>query len=159
MEEADLRILELIHADFPVSPNPYRVLAQKLGLEEDFVFARASRLFQEGTIRRIGPVIPAEELGLVGTLAAVACPHERVDEVARVVNAYPEVSHNYLRTDPQGRVPYNMWFTIAAPSEERLQEILREIKESTGLAVLCLPSRRNFKLRMNLYLEKEPGIE
>ena len=59
-----------------------------------------------------------------------------------VVNEYQEVSHNYLRPNESG---YNLWFTVSA-SEERIQEILQEIKIRTGREMLVLPTGRIFKI-------------
>jgi len=59
-----------------------------------------------------------------------------------VVNQYQEVSHNYLRPNASG---YNLWFTVSA-SDERIQEILEEIKRLTGRAMLVMPTGRIFKI-------------
>jgi len=72
-------------------------------------------------------------------LAALAVPPERFDEVAEIVNAYPEVAHNYKRTHR-----YNMWFVLAAETKERIEEVARDIERRTGLDVLRAPKLREF---------------
>ena len=59
-------------------------------------------------------------LGLSATtLVAIRVPEEKIPTVARLINAYPEVSHNYRRDNP-----YSLWFTIAGKDEHRIREIM-----------------------------------
>jgi hypothetical protein len=81
-------------------------------------------------------------LGRSGILAALKISQDEADGAAIIINEYPEVSHNYLRPDESG---YNLWFTVSA-SEERIQEILQEIRTKTGLKMLVLPTLRIFKI-------------
>ncbi|MBX6369938.1 MAG: Lrp/AsnC family transcriptional regulator, partial [Rhodospirillales bacterium] len=70
---------------------------------------------------------------------------ERFEEVAALVNAHPEVAHNYERDDA-----LNMWFVVAAERPERVAEVLGEIARETGLEVLDLPKRTEFFLELRL---------
>ena len=53
------------------------------------------------------------------TLAAMAVPEARFDEVAAIVNGFPEVAHNYQRTHA-----LNMWFVAATERPERIAAVL-----------------------------------
>ena len=62
-----------------------------------------------------------------------------------VVNSYMGVTHNYRRDHD-----YNIWFTLIAPSEEKIERILREIIELTGVGeVISLPAERLFKIQVD----------
>jgi hypothetical protein len=75
-------------------------------------------------------------------------PKERLDEVAKLVNSYPGVTHNYLRNHD-----YNMWFTLITESEKEQNDILREIQEKSGITdLLNLPAVRFFKVRVEFKL-------
>jgi DNA-binding Lrp family transcriptional regulator len=80
------------------------------------------------------------------TLAAIAVPPERFDEVAAIVNAFPEVAHNYQRTHA-----LNMWFVVATASPQQCADTLRRIEAATGLPVRDMPKEREF--RVHLYFE------
>jgi DNA-binding Lrp family transcriptional regulator len=148
LDNTDRRLLNLIQVDFPLTPEPYRVLAESLGLSEEEVIRRIGRMCEEGVIRRLGGIFDSRRMGYSGTLCAMRVEPERIEEVAGVVNAFPGVTHNYIREHD-----YNMWFTVIAESREKLDEILNAVQVRTGLEVITLPAENIFKIRVNFDLE------
>jgi DNA-binding Lrp family transcriptional regulator len=142
MNEIDLKLLALVQDGFPLTSRPFRDLGEAMGLDEKEIIERLRGLQKGGLVRRIGPIIDLRKLGRSGILAALRVSMEEADDVAKVVNQYQEVSHNYLRPNASG---YNLWFTVSA-SDERIQEILEEIKTQTGRAMLVMPTGRIFKI-------------
>ncbi|MGD8777114.1 MAG: hypothetical protein PVF44_17525, partial [Syntrophobacterales bacterium] len=62
-----------------------------------------------------------------------------------VVNGYPGVTHNYRRAHD-----YNIWFTLIAASEERIEDTLQEISDLTGVKdIMSLPAERIFKIQVD----------
>jgi DNA-binding Lrp family transcriptional regulator len=141
LDDIDKKILNVIQLDFPLVHRPFLQIGDGLGLKEEEVIKRIKHLQAKGAIRRIGPIISTKKTGGVSTLVALKAPPDRVDEFAEIINGYDEVSHNYLRSEE-----YNIWFTLSAESEKRMQEILREIEEKTGCEVMNLPTKRLFKI-------------
>ena len=142
LDDLDRRLLEMVQEEFPLTPRPFLALGEALGIGEEEAIKRTERLQDLGIIRRIGPVLDMRRLGSSGVLVALPVCDEMMEEVAQIVNGYQEISHNYLRPNEAG---FNMWFTISA-SQARIEEILSEIKEKTGLDQLLLPTRRIFKI-------------
>jgi DNA-binding Lrp family transcriptional regulator len=142
MDDMDLKLLSAVQDGFPVTVRPFRDLGLALGLEEEEVIERLAGLQKGGLVRRIGPILDLRKMGRSGILAALEVAQDEADVVAQVINEYTEVSHNYLRPNESG---YNLWFTVSA-TEERIQEILQEIRIKTGRKMMVLPTIRIFKI-------------
>lgn len=150
LDGLDRRLLDLVQKEFPLTERPFLALGETLGVGEDEVIRRARRLRDQGIIRRIGPILDMRRLGCSGVLVALPVSAERMEVVADLVNGYQEISHNYLRPND---TEFNMWFTISA-SEKRIEEILSEIREKTGLEQLVLPTKRIFKIGVRFEIPK-----
>lgn len=144
MEQVDRKILNIVQANFPIVERPFQMLAEQVGTSEEEALKRTSDLIDSGVIRQIGPVFDSQKLGYKSTLVAMAVPSAQLDEVAQIVNRYSEVTHNYGREDH-----YNLWFTLIVSSQNRIEEILCEIREKTGVdRILNLPAQRLFKVKV-----------
>jgi len=143
LDDIDRDILNQIQSDFPITPRPYRTIAEELGLTEEEVLKRVYRLKETGIIRRIGGNFAPEKLGFVSTLCAAKVPEDKISQFAEVVNRYPGVTHNYRRENK-----FNIWFTFIAPSMEEISTSLKQIAAETGVTdILNLPATRVFKIR------------
>jgi DNA-binding Lrp family transcriptional regulator len=142
MDETDRKILNILQRDFPVEPEPFRVIGEKVGLPEDEVLKRVEKLKDKGIIRRIGAVFDTKKLGYVSTLCAAKVPDENIGNFVDIVNSYKGVTHNYRRNHL-----YNMWFTLIAPGESEIKEILKEIEDKTGVSdILDMRATKTFKI-------------
>ncbi len=139
LDEIDRRIINGLQGGFPICPSPYAAAAQDLGLDEEDLLRRLQRLRTDGLLSRFGPMYHAEKLGGALTLAAIAVPEERFEAVAELVNAHPEVAHNYAREHH-----LNMWFVLATERPDRVAEVIAEIEAETGLTVFNMPKREEF---------------
>jgi DNA-binding Lrp family transcriptional regulator len=101
-------------------------------------------MMDSGVIRRIGANFTSRKLGYTSTLCAAHVPEERLARFVEVVNRFPGVTHNYLRQHH-----FNVWFTLIAESLERLDQILTEISEASGVEVLSLPAQEIFKIKVD----------
>jgi DNA-binding Lrp family transcriptional regulator len=145
MDELDRRLINALQGGFPICDRPYAEVARRLDLDEHDVVARLARLLEDGALSRFGPMYDAERLGGGLTLAAMAVPEARFDEVAAIVGGFPEVAHNYERTHA-----LNMWFVVATERPDCIAEVLSDIEAATGLAVLDLPKIEEYFLELKL---------
>ncbi len=139
MDATDRKIVNQLQGGFPISARPYAEAAATLGLAEDELIARLARLLADGVLTRFGPLYHAERLGGALTLAAMKVPEHDFDRIAALVNARPEVAHNYERQHE-----FNMWFVLATETPERIHDVITVIEGETGCKVFNLPKLEEF---------------
>ena len=148
MDDADRKILNMLQRAFPLAIEPFRVLADLAGTDEDDFLGRVRSLKEQGIIRRIGAVFDGAGVGFASTLCAAKVPIGRLEQFTEVVNSYRGVTHNYLRDHA-----YNVWFTFIGPTREAIEESLSHISKQTGITdIASMPVKRRFKVdtRFNL---------
>ena len=128
LDPIDRRIVNHMQGGFPLVPRPFLAVAQELGLDEADLIARVQSLLERGVLSRFGPLYDAARLGGGFTLAAMAVPEARFEAVAELVNAYPEVAHNYRREHA-----LNMWFVVGCETPERIPQVLSELDPAQAL--------------------------
>jgi DNA-binding Lrp family transcriptional regulator len=144
MDKIDGQILRELQDNFPLSERPYRVIADRLQISEEELWDRIQRMLDEGLIRRMGASFDSNKFGFRSTLAAVSVEPELVYRAAEIIGQFSEVTHSYLRKDV-----FNIWFTIIAVDDKRIEDILEQIRTSLSLErskILNLPVKRLFKL-------------
>jgi len=141
MDERDREMLAILQDGLPLTSRPFEVVADLLDWSEEEVLERLDRLVTSGHVRKVGAVINSKRIGAVSTLAAVDVPEDRIDEAASIINAYPGVTHNYLR---EGHP--NMWFTLTERGPELLEANLARIETDIGADIIRMPATRMFKI-------------
>lgn len=148
MDQLDVKLLDLIQRDFPIENRPFLSIGVQLGIGENEVIDRLKILKEQGYFRRLGATFDSKKLGYQSTLCAMKVPEHRIDDVSRIINEYPGVTHNYLRNHP-----YNMWFTLISPSRAMIEETLLLIKNRANIdTLLNLPATNFFKINVHFHL-------
>jgi DNA-binding Lrp family transcriptional regulator len=148
LDAFDKRLLNQMQGAFPIVPRPYAEVATALGVEEDVVLRRVAELIQQRIIRQVTPIFDTRALGYQSMLVAAKVDAEHPWRPAKIINAHPGVSHNYLRNHE-----FNMWFTVATEPDSALglEGTLEVLKRETGAeSVRQLPTLKLFKIRMDL---------
>ena len=145
MSDIDRQILATLQGDFPICERPYAEAAAQLGIGEAELLARLESLLADKVLTRFGPMFQIEEMGGAFVLAALAVPEARYEEVTALVNALPQVAHNYRREHQ-----LNMWFVLATESKAGIAEAIAQIEHDTGLPVYAFPKEREFFVEMKL---------
>jgi DNA-binding Lrp family transcriptional regulator len=151
LDATDKRLLNLMQGHFPLAPRPYQHVAAEAGIAEGEAMTRVRHLLDERIIRQVTPIFDTRALGYKSMLVAAKVDPEHPWRAAKIINAHPGVSHNYLRNHD-----FNVWFTIAVEPDSTLGldgtlEVLG--REAGATSIRQLPTLKLFKIRMDLEME------
>ncbi|MCP4185615.1 MAG: Lrp/AsnC family transcriptional regulator [Hyphomicrobiales bacterium] len=125
---------------FPLSPRPYALIADELGIRECDVIAFLASLKKRGVLSRVGAVVRPNTAG-ASSLVAMAVQPEHLEYIAQIVSVQPQVNHNYERENS-----LNLWFVVTASSDIELEQVLSEIEQRTGYDTIRLPLEKAFHI-------------
>lgn len=145
MDPIDRAIINNLQEGLAVCERPYLEAAQRVGLSEDELLARLTRMLAEGVLTRIGPLYQIERMGGAFTLAALHAPLAEYERVAQQVNALPQIAHNYAREHE-----LNMWFVIATETPAEIVCVIDTIEQQTGCSVFNFPKSREYFVELKL---------
>ncbi len=140
------KILNNIQSDFPIVPQPFKILSDRLGIEEEALIQILKRLKDKGVIRNFAIGLNHKKLGFRSSLIGLKVSSKRIESVAKNIIRYPEVTHCFLR-----RGDYNLWSVFIYSKKERFKQFLDKLAKRVGREnVLNLPTKKKFKLSTRL---------
>ena len=142
----DRALLNDWQRDFPITERPFGALAEALGTNEADVITRLRAKAAAGQITRLGATCAPNTIS-ASTLAAVAAPENRIEEVAQIIGEEPGINHSYLREND-----WNLWFVATGPDRAHVDSALARIGQRSGLRVLDLRLVRPFNLDLGFSL-------
>jgi DNA-binding Lrp family transcriptional regulator len=146
LSDVDRELLNAVQWDFPLVARPYGALGERLGITEPEVRERIARVKQAGVLRQLSAIFDTRALGYGSALVAAKIDPDRIDEAAAVISAHPGVSHNYKRNHA-----FNLWYTVAVPPGDSLEEHVDALHVSSGATVTRrLPTLRLYKIGVKL---------
>ena len=124
IDPRDKLVIRALQEDLPLCEEPFKVLAEQIGMSEEEFIERVKSLSDAKKIRKMGAVLQHRKAGFTANaLCAWNVPNERLDEIAAKMSEHPAVSHCYDRnTAPNWN--YNLYTMIHAKSRAECEEII-----------------------------------
>ncbi|MDQ3806954.1 MAG: Lrp/AsnC family transcriptional regulator [Thermoproteota archaeon] len=146
LNERDREFIRELQKDLAVVPEPFKELANSLGVTTTELFAKAIEYENNGIMRRFAAILRHREAGFVANGMVVwQVPENRVDEVGFRLAAFPQVSHCYRRPIyPDWK--FNLFSMVHARTLQAAEKIAVEMSETVGIKdYQILFSSREFK--------------
>jgi siroheme decarboxylase len=149
----EAKILNRIQKDFPLTADPFSEISKDLSMSEDDFLQSVQKLKFAGIVRNISGIFNAGRLGYFSCLVAFRVDDGNIDKTAAVINSHPGVSHNYQR-----KHRYNIWFTLAVDSQEKLEHTVTILADKAMAAdYLILRNEKLLKIGLMLAIGEEQG--
>ncbi len=124
-----IEIVRALQNDLPLVPEPYKVLADGLGISEETFLNEMKVLQQAGCLKRISIALRHNNVGYtINSMIVWDVPEERVNEVGEKLAAHERVTHCYDRNKAPD-FDYNLYSMVHAVSEADYQQLVMELQE------------------------------
>ena len=119
----------------PITEEPYKAVADMLGLQEEEVTAGLSAMLDSGAIRRIAAVPNHYRVGVTANGMSVwDVADDRIEALGPKVGALPFVTHCYRRPRHLPDWPYNLFAMVHGGSREEVEQKAETIAALLGEA-------------------------
>ena len=133
MNGLDARIVHATQAGLPLLPQPWRAVAEELGVAPALVMERVRRMLADGRIRRIGVVPNHYRLGYTANGMSVwDVADDAVARLGPAVGALAFVTHCYRRPRRPPDWPYNLFAMLHGRTREEVEEKIEAIRALLG---------------------------
>lgn len=157
LDALDRKIIAAMQDDLPLTAEPYKEVAARLGIGEDELLARLAGYKAGGEMRRMGAVLRHREVGYAANaLCAWVVPPERLEEAAALMAGRAEVTHCYARV-PRAGWPYNFYIMLHGHTREECRRLAADLASALGLDeyVMLFSTREWKKTSMRYFGEGE----
>ena len=140
-------ILRVIQDGVPITREPFKEAADKLGMTQEELVERVKTMNENGLIRRFSANINQRKLGITANAVVVwNIPEEKMEAAIPVILERGEISHIYERRVYPGRWEYNLYTVVHDYDRESVERFAKKLAEEIGENdYQVLFSKRRFK--------------
>jgi siroheme decarboxylase len=155
LTDRDKDFIRELQKDLKIIPEPFKALAENLGITTTELFAKAKEYEQIGVMRRFAAILRHRDAGFYGNGMVVwNVPEEEIDKIGYKLASFPQVSHCYRRPVYQDW-RFNLFSMIHARTSDAAEKIAAEMSEIVGIKdYRILFSLREFKKERVRYFEE-----
>jgi DNA-binding Lrp family transcriptional regulator len=153
MNATDAAIVRATQAGLPLTPEPWRAVAEAAGVTQAQLFARVEAMLHDGRIRRIGAVPNHYALGYTANGMSVwDVADDAVDALGAQVGALAFVTHCYRRPRRLPEWRYNLFAMVHGKSRAETDAHVAEIR------ALLAPALRAHDVLYSTRILKKTGL-
>lgn len=133
LSKEDIAVILELQEDIQLIHEPFKSMAQNLGISQERLFDMAKELVQKGKMRRFAAILHHRRAGFMANAMGVwNVPPDQIDEMGSMMAKFKAVSHCYRRpTYPDW--PYALFSMVHGKTEEECEKILETIAQETGI--------------------------
>lgn len=122
-------IIRRLSEDLPLDSEPYKIIAEELGVSEEILLKKVQELHNKQIIRRVSGILYHRKSGYNANAMVVwIVPEDKVDKVGKTLSYFKEITHCYERPTFQDW-PYNLFTMIHSETKEECENHIKKISE------------------------------
>lgn len=156
INDEDKNIIKVTQNDIPLVSEPFKVLAEEIGISEEKLLEKLNLYKEAGIMRRFAAILFHRKAGFKANGMTVwKVPEEKVEEIGYKLASYKSVSHCYKRTTNE-KWQYNIFAMMHGKTKEEIEELVKDISKEIGINdYKILYSTREFKKQRIKYFSEE----
>ena len=129
LSESQIAIIRQLQHDLPVVAEPFRAMADKMGIDVSALLQQIKDWKSSGLIRRFGAIVRHQLIGFTANAMIVfRVEPDEIDKNGSLLASHSQVSHCYQRASATGW-PYNLFAMTHCHSENELNDLAKEMVE------------------------------
>ena len=134
LSSLDKSIIRKIQEDLPLVPEPYKEIAEDLGITENELINKIREFCGNGIIRRFGGILNHRNVGFRANAMVVwTVAEERIKDVSKIMILFSQVSHCYQRPTFPGW-PYNVFTMVHAKTKQECEKVVKKIANDVNIS-------------------------
>lgn len=132
LSKLDKTIVGLISQDIPLTKEPFRDLAGRLGIDERLLLERIRLFKANGMMRKFSAILNHKKIGYeYNAMVVWNVPGSLIDKAGNIMASFDEVSHCYQREKPYGW-DYNIYSMIHGRTRKEVLGVVKKISGKIG---------------------------
>ena len=129
LSEKHQAIVRALQNDLPLVKEPYKEVAESIGMSEEELLQGIAELQEMGCLKRISIALRHNNVGYtINVMTVWDVPQEQIEQIGKRVAAHPKVTHCYERKKDV-EFDYNLYAMVHAQSEEEYQKLITDLYE------------------------------
>ncbi|MDP2912663.1 MAG: Lrp/AsnC family transcriptional regulator [Candidatus Omnitrophota bacterium] len=128
----DKKIISLISRDIPLTKEPFKDLADRLGIKEQMLLERIRSFKKNGLMRKLCAILNHRKIGFqYNAMVVWNVPEKLIDKAGSAMSSFDEVSHCYQREKRNGW-NYNLYSMIHGRTKRESLAVVKKISGRIG---------------------------
>lgn len=129
----DKKIIRRLQEDIPLTPHPYKDMADELNIDEDELISRIKKYKETGILKRISAILYHRQAGFkANAMVAWKVNNDNINSIGEYMASIPEISHCYQRI-AYPFWDYNLYTMIHAKDVKKCNKIIKNLSDTTGI--------------------------
>ncbi|MFW6029684.1 MAG: AsnC family transcriptional regulator [Halanaerobiales bacterium] len=132
IDKLDKQIIRKLQENLPLVLEPYKQIADELGIPEEKLLKRITKLKEKGYLKRISALVKHRDVGYkANVMVAWDIPDDKIENFVNKTISLPIISHFYER-ERYKSWPYNIYTMIHCKTLDEVENAIEDILDAVG---------------------------